>query len=83
MYGAIVYLALGLPTLLLGAYIVVTLGVVGLAAVLATSLPAYLLSRKVRALEATARGAPCANDLLLAEHRKIGEAWVKNVLPNF
>ena len=83
MYGAIAYLVFGVPTLLLGVYLFLTRGLVGFVAVLVTSLPSYLLSRKVRALEVVARNARCADELLLAEHREIGQAWLKNALPNF
>lgn len=83
MYGAICFLALAIPTFLVGIYIIVQAGWSGLLLVLAVHASFHFPSKKLQRLEAAARILPCADDTLLSIYRKIGETWVKKALPDF
>lgn len=83
MIAALVYLPLGIVSVLLAAYLVTQLQLVGLAVALAVFIPSLLLSRNLVVLERRARALDCANDDLREMHQKIGLTWVKKALPDF
>lgn len=83
MYGAICFLALAIPTFLLGIYFIVQTGWLSLVLVLAIHASFHFPSKKLQSLEAAARNLPCADDVLLSSYRKIGETWMKKALPDF
>ena len=83
MFAALCYLALGLPWIFLGMYLVWTTGGIGLLAVLSMSVPGYFLGRKLKKLESQARSIECHDEKLREEYQRVGESWTKKALPDF
>jgi hypothetical protein len=82
MYVALAYIAISIPMILMSMYIGYTLGIDGLALVLGISIPQIGLGVYLKSSEDKTRSLPCT-DQYAAEHRRIGLAWQKNVLPDF
>ena len=82
MYISLVYLVLGIPTILLSIYIGFVFGLVGSAFVVVVNLPHFLFGRHLRTLEEKARHLQCAA-YLSDEYRRIGDTWFKKALPDF
>jgi hypothetical protein len=83
MIVALIYLALGIPSILLAVYLVAQLQMVGLATALAVYVPSFLMNRRLLVLERQARSLECASDELKELHEKISQTWVKKALPDF
>lgn len=83
MVGALVFLPLGIGSVLFAVYLVSQLQLVGLAIALAVQIPSFLLGRNLLRLERQARELECADEELQDMHRKIGHSWVKKALPDF
>jgi hypothetical protein len=82
MYGALVYLVLGIPTVLMSVYFGFVYGFMGALAVIAVNTPQLLFSRHLRGLEERARRLSCSSELD-HEFKLVSEAWFKKALPNF
>lgn len=82
MYGALAYLLLGLPALILGLYLAVSQDMVGKILFLTPIGLLHVIGSRAKAREIEARTLPCV-DALAAEYRKIGDAWEKKVFPDF
>ena len=82
MYIALVYLALGLPAILMSIYLGFAYGLLGIVAVAALNLPHFLFGKYLKSLEEKARHLQCTHELS-DEFRAVGETWFKKALPNF
>ena len=82
MYVALVYIVLGIPTVLLSIYFGFYYGIFGVLVVLAVNTPQLLFSRHLRSLEEQARRLSCSSELD-HEFKMVSEAWFKKALPNF
>jgi hypothetical protein len=82
MYIALVYLVLGIPTILLSIYIGFVFGLLGITFVAVVNMPHFLFGRHLRSLEKKARNLQCAA-YLSDDYRRIGETWFKKALPDF
>ena len=82
MYGALVYMVLGVPGLLLSIYFGWAYGLMGIAGVTVVNVLQLLFGQQLKRLEDKARRLQCAHDLS-NEFRTIGEVWFKKALPNF
>jgi hypothetical protein len=82
MYGALIYLVLGIPTVLMSMYFGYVYGIFGILVVLAVNIPQLLFSKHLRGLEEQARRLSCSSELD-HEFRMVSEAWFKKALPNF
>jgi hypothetical protein len=82
MYIALIYLALGIPTILFSVFLGFAYGLVGIAFVFVINIPHLLFGRHLKSLEEKARHLQCAADLS-DEYLRIGETWFKKALPDF
>ena len=82
MYIALVYLLLGIPSVLMSIYFGFSYGLSGLALVLAISVPQFLFGKHLKTLEMRSRNLPCRGNLQ-DDYQSVGEAWTKKALPNF
>ena len=82
MYGAVVYMALAIPSLLMSMYITYTYGIFGLAVIIGVSIPQFLFGKYSKTFEVKSRTVPCATEYA-EEHTRVGQAWGKNALPDF
>jgi len=82
MYGALAFLFCGGAGILWGVLLTRQQGLLGTFIVLAITLPSLFISLSTRALEQKARSLPSAA-ALQTEYRRVAEAWVHKVLPDF
>ena len=82
MYVALVYIALGIPGILMSVYLGFAYGLVGIAGVIAINIPHFLFGKYLKSLEEKARQLECSTEYS-QEFRTIGETWFKKALPNF
>src|SRR5688572_17986673 len=82
MYVALVYIALGIPGILMSIYLGFVYGLMGIVAVLAMNVPHFLFGKYLKSLEEKARGLQCSSEFS-QQHKMIGETWLKKALPNF
>lgn len=83
MFAALIYIVLGILSLMLAGQLVVQLKLIGTATVLAVYVPSFILNRRLLALERQARNLHCTTADLQALHAQIGQTWVKKALPDF
>ena len=82
MYVALVYIALGIPGILLSIYLGIAYGLMGIVIVIGLNAPHFLFGKHLKSLEEKARGLQCSSEFS-QQHRMIGETWLKKPLPNF
>jgi len=82
MYIALVYIALGIPGILMSIYLGFAYGLLGIVCVLALNVPHFLFGKYLKSLEEKARQLQCSSEYS-QEFRMIGETWFKKALPNF
>ena len=82
MYGALAYMVLGVPALLLSIYFGWNYGILGIAGVTAINVLQLVFGQHLRKLEDKARHIQWSHEFS-GEFRTIGEAWFKKALPNF
>ena len=82
MYVALVYIALGIPGILMSIYLGFVYGLMGIVDVLALNVPHLLFGKYLKSLEEKARQLQCSAEYS-QEFRTIGETWFKKALPNF
>jgi hypothetical protein len=82
MRMALVYILIGIPTLLLSIYIGFIYGLFGVIFVVAINAPHFLFGRHLKSLEEKARQLQCA-EYLSEEYHRVGETWFKKALPDF
>ena len=82
MYVALVYMALGIPGILLSIYLGFAYGLMGIVVVLAINAPPFVFGKYLKSLEEKARQLQCSTEFS-QEFRMIGETWFKKALPNF
>jgi hypothetical protein len=82
MYGALVYIALAIPSVLLTIYITMTDRLYGFVIAMAVSAPAFFFGKYSKKFEQRSRNMECAGPYA-DEHKRVGQAWVKNLLPDF
>ena len=82
MYGALAYMVLGVPALLLSIYFGWTYGILGIVGVTAINVLQLVFGQHLRKLEDRARHMQCSRELS-GEFRTVGEVWFKKALPNF
>lgn len=82
MYGALVYICLSIPALLLSMFLTFSYGVIGFGIVVGVSIPQFLFGRYSKTFEVKSRNVPCAVEYA-AEHQRIGHSWGKKALPDF
>jgi hypothetical protein len=82
MYGALAYMVLGVPALLLSIYFGWNYGILGIVGVTAINVLQLVFGQHLRKLEDRARHMRCSRELS-GEFRTVGEVWFKKALPNF
>jgi len=82
MYIALVYIALGIPGILMSIYLGFAYGLLGIVCVLVLNVPHFLFGKYLKSLEERARKMHCSSEYS-EEFRTIGETWFKKALPNF
>ena len=82
MYLALVYIAMGIPAIVMSVYLGWEYGLFGIFAVMAVNIPHFMFSKYLRSLEEQARQLHCLPQFS-AEFKMVGETWFKKALPNF
>jgi hypothetical protein len=83
MVVALIYLPVGLVSILWSIYLVSQFHLVGLAVVLAVQIPLFLLSQNLKKLEILTRSLDSSDATIKEEHQRVSESWVKKALPDF
>lgn len=83
MYAALVYLVLGIASLLLAIALAVSGGLATVALVVAVNVPLLLLGQSNKKIEERVRALPCSDPQLAGEYARVGESWVRRPLPDF
>ena len=82
MYAALVYIVLTIPLVLMSLALTFWYGLMGLAIVLAISVPQTLFSFHMKKREEKTRLMQCSSDLA-AEHQQVAHSWLKKAVPDF
>lgn len=82
MYMALVYLALGIPAIVMSIYLGWEYGLLGIFAVMAVNIPHFMFSQYLKTQEEKARQLNCSPQFS-NEFKTVGETWFKKALPNF
>ena len=80
---ALVHIVVFVPGIIISILIILRNGFLGLVGVLAVNAVVFGLGAYMWGLEKQARSLPAASEDLAQQHRRISEAWVKKVLPDF
>ena len=83
MIGALIFIPLGLVSIVWSVYLGFRLGLVGVAVVLAVQIPLFALGRNLKKYETRARSMGSSDATLAEEHQRISETWVKKAVPDF
>jgi hypothetical protein len=83
MYGALVYLVLGVGSLLLSVALTLAGGFSMLLVVVAVNVPLLLLGMSNKKLEDRVRALQCSDPQLAGEFARVGESWMRKPLPDF
>lgn len=83
MIAALVVLALGFVSVVLGLYVMNRTGTTGILLVIVVSLFIFAQGRSIKQLEGRTRYLPCGDEVLKRDYEASVLAWKKKVFPNF
>ena len=82
MYVALVYIVLGIPSILLSMYLSFAYGIYGMVIAIGATVPHFFLGKHMKKLDERSRNLECSSRLD-SEYKRIGQVWRKKALPDF
>jgi len=83
MRFAICIIALFIPSLVVGFYLISLYSIHGLVVILVANALLIILARSTKKLEVRARTLSCTDETLRSEYHHVSETWTKKLLPDF